>query len=102
MVDNNRVVPFPKSISLLSLSNSSLYNRRMASSKDSTAVADNTLSQNFNSLISSKNVFDYEELAWNVSDKPPIPARHFPNYYGNDSKTKNHSNRDGYFLFWLT
>lgn len=51
-------------------------------------------------VISSGQNFDYEELAWNVFDKPlPIPNRNFQNLYGHDSKIKIESNNiDRYIL----
>lgn len=85
-MDSSRVSPFPKNISLLSLSASNLYNRRMANSKDN--------------VISSSQNLDYEELAWNVVNKPfPNPDRNFQNFYGPNAKIKPVSNNTDRYIF---
>ncbi|OXU29330.1 hypothetical protein TSAR_006532 [Trichomalopsis sarcophagae] len=85
MVDSRGVAPFPKSISLLSLSNSSLYNRRMASSKDNVAAV-SQLRHDSNLL---PEILDYEELEWKSVEELPIPDKSYPNYYGSDTRTRN-------------
>lgn len=100
MVDSRRVAPFPKSISLLSLSNSSLYNRRMASSKDNVAAVPQP--RHDSNLL--PEILDYEELEWKSVEKLPIANKSFPNYYGSDTRTRNiNSNKKtGYtFVFAL-
>lgn len=98
MVDNRKVAPFPKSMSLLSLSSSKLYNRRMASSRDNMHYSSQQEHAEFDHLVPAVQVLDYEELEWHVVEKPKVPARTFQNYYDHDNKTKidkSHSNKTG-------
>lgn len=50
------------------------------------------------STVSAGETLDYEELAWSVTEKSN-PVRNLSNYYGNETRTKNHSNGAGYIYF---
>lgn len=86
------VAPFPKSISLLSLSRSKLYNRRMAGSKDDVAREPIDL----RSKSKATNLFDYEELEWNVSEESIPREKSVENYYGSNSERRPESADVGY------
>ena len=96
MADGYKISPFPKSISLLSLTSSNLYNRRMAHSKENMI----TTCYNSNNTFSDTQTCDYEELVWTTVEKPPSPCRNYKNYYGNDTKIKKCLDKTGYNLLF--